>query len=299
MGEAGPTFDDIIADRLPALSVAEARVARLFRDHREEVLLSSAAALATKAGTSDATVIRTARTLGFGGMGALRRLIAAEARRPSPADRLAATLDEVGDDPGRALDAVLDVQAEAIAALRRDVTRADFKRAVALLAGAPRVVAFGLGPTGCIADYATIQLGRFGVAASAMTRTGLLAADDLAGLRAGDALLVMAYGHLYAELGALLDEAGRLGLRGVLVTDALGPALGRRFEVVLTAPRGQADRLSLHAGTLALVEALLVGVAAARPDETLRGLDRLDGLRARLAGTPMDLAAGGSVCWRR
>ena len=290
MDEAGRTFDDIIADRLPALSAAEARVAALFRDCREEVLVSSAAVLAARAGTSDATVIRTARTLGFNGMEGLRRLIMEETRRRlTQADRLAATLAEVGGDLGRALDMTLDVHAEALAALRRDVPRDVYGRAVAFLAEGSRSVWFGIGPTSCIADYAAMQLRRFGLAASAMTRTGLLAADDQNGLKEDDRVVVLAYGHLYAEVAVLLDEAERMRLRLMLVTDTLGPALRRRCEIVLTAARGRADMLSLHTGTLALVEALLVGVAAARPGRTIGSLERLNELRARLAGMPMDL----------
>ncbi len=293
MDEAGPTFDDLIADRLPTLSAAEAKVARLFRDSREQVLISSAAVLAARAGTSDATVIRTARTLGFGSLDDLRRFIAEETRRRlTQVDRLAATLSEVGGDLGRALDMTLEVHAEALAALRRDMSRDVYARAVTFLAEAPRVVVFGIGPTSCIAEYVSVQMRRFGLTASTLTRTGLLAADDLNGLREGDRLLILAYGHPYAEITVLLDEAERLGLRRMLVTDTLGPTLQRRVDFVITAPRGRADRLSMHAGTLALLEALLVGVAATRPDETARSLERLNGLRSRLAGTPMDLPTG-------
>jgi hypothetical protein len=45
----------------------------------------------------------------------------------------------------------------------------------------------------------------------------------------------------------------------------------------------------MHTATLALFEALLVGVAAQRPAATIASLKLLNELRAQLAGKPMDL----------
>src|ERR1700730_6722391 len=42
------------------------RVARFFQENREEVLVASASALASKIGTSDATVVRATKALGIG-----------------------------------------------------------------------------------------------------------------------------------------------------------------------------------------------------------------------------------------
>ena len=67
------TFNDRVNASDKRMSPAEHRVARFFQDNREEVLIASASALAEKAGTSDATVIRTAKALGFSGMEDLRR----------------------------------------------------------------------------------------------------------------------------------------------------------------------------------------------------------------------------------
>lgn len=289
MDEPHGTFDDLVSARLPGLSPAEARIARLFLDSREEVLWASVAALAARAGTSDATVIRAARTLGFGGMEGLRRRIADDTkRRLSQTDRLTATLGEIGGDLGAALAVTLDVHAEALSGLRRDLSPELYAAAVAFVADAPHLVAFGIGPSGCIVEYLALQLRRFGFRTTALTATGLLAADGIHRLREGDRLVVLAYGCLYPEVAALLDEAERLHLSCLLITDTLGPVLKNRFDLVLTVARGRADMLSLHTATLALVEVLLVGVATAQAAKTLSSLDRLNTLRERLAGTDMN-----------
>ena len=211
MVDAKRSFDELVAARLPGLSPAEAKVACLFRDRSEEVLLASVASLAARAGTSDATVIRAARTLGFDGMEGLRRHIADEIRRRlSQADRLTATLGEVGGVLDDALRLTLDMHAESLSSLRRDLSPDLYADAVAFVAEAPHVVAVGIGPSSCVVEYLALQLRRFGLRASTSTGTGLLAADDLCRLRDGDRLVVLAYGQVYPEVAALLDEAERL-----------------------------------------------------------------------------------------
>lgn len=272
------------------LAPAERRVARYFAGHREEVLLASAAELARKAGTSDATVVRTAKALGYDGLDALRRALADDLRRDlSPAGRVAQTLQDVGDDLEAAFDATLDLHAESIAMLKRAVPPALFRATVDRVLRARRVAVFGIGPSSAMASYLAIQLGRFGIDAVTLSDTGLLLADRLLGLRQGDLLLVMAYGRVYPELRAVFDRADALSLPRILMTDTLGPDLGARADLVLDIPRGRTDTVSLHTATLAFIEALLVGIASQRSDTTLETLRELNRLRAQVAGPDLAL----------
>lgn len=285
-------FDERVNARANAMSPAEQRVARFFRRNREEVLIASASALAQKTGTSDATVIRTARALGFAGMEELRRTLAEELRENlSPASRLARTLGEVGDDLAAAFDATLDIHQKALEDLRRDVTPERFSAAVEHMIQARRVFVFGIGPSSAMADYLTIQLERFGIAAVSLTHTGLLLADGLRKLETGDLLMIFAYGRVYRELAALMDRAKRCRVDTILITDTLASKLRNRVDLILPVARGRADMLSMHTATLGLIEALLVGVAAKRPAETLISLKSLNALRAQLVGASMDLPA--------
>jgi DNA-binding MurR/RpiR family transcriptional regulator len=287
---AAPSFEERIADRLAEMSPAEQRVVRFFRDNREEVLIASAAALAAKAATSDATVVRATKTLGFSGLEDLRRTLADELRRSlSPAERLTRTLSEVGSSLSAAFEMTLDIHLRSLGSLRISITPELFEQAVDGIAGARRVVVFGIGPSSAIACYLVTQLGRFGLDTASLTNTGLLFADDLRKLREGDLVIMLAYGRVYAELAALLDEIERQKLRSFLVTDTLVGTLRHRVDLVLPVARGHAELLSMHTATLGFIEALLVGVATKRPDETLASLQALNEARGRLVGKPMNL----------
>ena len=288
--QAAISFADRIDASLENMSPAEQRVARFFQENREQVLVASAASLAVQAGISDATVIRATKTLGFAGMDELRRTLAAELKEDlSPAGRLSRTLGEVGDDQEAAFDVTLKIHQKALADLRRDISTKHFRSAVQHIVDAQRVSIFGIGPSSAMADYFAIQLRRFGIDAFSLTQTGLLLADGLQRLRAGDLLVTFAYSRVYRELAALLDQADRTGVACILVTDTLGGILGRRVDLVLKVARGRADMLSMHTATLGLIEALLVGIATLRPKETLLGLGQLNRLRTELVGKSMTL----------
>ena len=74
------SFAERIAATLNRLSAAERQAVRFFQENREDVLVASAADLARKIGTSDATVIRATRALGYSGLDDMRRQLAAELR---------------------------------------------------------------------------------------------------------------------------------------------------------------------------------------------------------------------------
>jgi len=59
------TFNDRLDACFSKISPAEKIVARFFQENREEVLIASASSIAKQVGASDATVVRTAKALGF------------------------------------------------------------------------------------------------------------------------------------------------------------------------------------------------------------------------------------------
>jgi DNA-binding MurR/RpiR family transcriptional regulator len=272
------------------LSSAEQAVVRFFKENREEVLVGSAASLAAKIGTSDATVIRAAQALGYSGLEELRRDIADELRMSlSPAARLTRTLGAVTGDVSSALGVVIDIHVQALEKLRRDISAAQFEAAIDLLTKARRVVVFGIGPSSALADYFAIQLGRFGIENTSLTQTGLLLADGLNRLKQGDLVIALAYGRVSREIETLLCQASRLRLSKILLTDTLSVALGKKVDLVLSVARGNADWFSTHTATLGLIEAMLVGLAAKRPTDAVSSLKNLNRLRSELTGEMMDL----------
>ena len=291
----GGAGGDLIAARFEAatasMSPALRRVARFITENRTLALASSAAALATRTGTSDATVVRAVQALGFDGLPELRRTMAASLGAPQATlvDAMRRTLDEAGAEPARAVDLVIETQREALDALAAPEARATIRAAIAALHPARRILVFGIGPSASLARYVVLLLRRSGRAARALDATGIELADRLLDLRPGDVLLVLAYGRSYREVVAVFSEARRLGLPLVLVTDSLERSLARHADVVVPARRGRARRVALHGVTLVALEAIALGLAAAQGERAVATLERLNDLRAAIAGSRSDV----------
>jgi DNA-binding MurR/RpiR family transcriptional regulator len=276
-------FESRLAGAEDRLGPTELRVARFLRDNREVALVSSALALASELGTSDATVIRTVQTLGYSGLADFRRELAEELRDElSLASRLARTLDDAARREESVLDLTLREHQRALDLLRRDIGPRPFAAVVDRIVAAPRVFVFGMGPSSALAHYFAMKLARFAIDARSLTDAGLLLADGLHALRPSDFLIMLAYGRLYPEIAALLAHAEALRLATVLITDTLAAACKGRVGSILRVERGRAGALSLHTATLGLIEALLVGVAAKRPTETVASLKTLHALRSAI-----------------
>lgn len=290
MPPAADQFHELIVARAGSLSTAAARVAKFIDHNRATALASSAAELAARVGTSDATVVRAVQALGFSGISDLRQSLAASLEgRATPADDMRRTLADVGQGAERAIEFVLEIHYQAIEQLRSPDTKAKINAAVATLHPAKRIVVFGIGPSAPLAHYVMILLARNGRRARALDAAGISLADQLLDLRNGDALLILAYGRPYREVVATFAEAHKLHLPIVLVTDTLEPKLARRADVIVPARRGSADRMSLHGATLVVLEALVLGLAASDQASSLAALDRLNDFREAVNGKRVDV----------
>ncbi len=286
--EQPTTFNDRLDACFGKISPAEKRVARFIQDNRKEVLIASASRLAEQVGTSDATVVRTAKALGFEGLEDLRRTLAREMRdRTSPASRMERTIKAAGDDLSSALQITLDINQTSLKNLRKDILPEVFERTVSSILAARRTFIFGIGPSSAMADYFSIELGRLGLDTLSLTQTGLLLADDIQKFKQGDLLIIFAYDRVYQELQVLLNQADLHKMPKILVSDTLGTKLHHRVDLVLPVARGQINMLSMHTATLALIEAFLVGIAMKQPKESLANLESLNQIRTALGKRSM------------
>ena len=278
--EFGSELDRLFQRANQQLGEAGRRVVRFIDENRQTVLASSAAALGSYVGTSDATVVRTIQALGFTGLGDLKRAILKSTDKVStPADHMRRTLADLEKTTGQAFDSVLLAHSDGLAVLNSERCRAQIAAAVGLLDAADRIAVFGIGPSAALASYVSISLARCGRPSRTISATGSMLADQLLDLRRGDGLLILAYGRLYKEVRTVFAEARGLGLTTVLVTEAENTPLAKLADVAVAIPRGRPEQVSLHGATLVGLEAIVLSLAAARPQAALASLDKLNRLR--------------------
>jgi DNA-binding MurR/RpiR family transcriptional regulator len=276
---AAPDVARTIEDNRHGLTPAERRVAEVVLTDPEAVAFGTVAALADRARTSGATVVRLATRLGYAGFVGLQAGVQADlARRLRPASER--IRQPVTDD---ALGATLALEIENLRTTLDGVDRAAFGEAVAMLAGTGRrsrspgevFVVAGDACQGVAVTLAT-ELGLLRPGVEFVTGSEVQVARSVAHADRHD-LMVAIDVRRYDRW--VLDVAGRAKARGVRVialTDGLlSPlaAIGRPSFVVSAAGAGPFDS---HVGTLALVNALLSAVAVRLRATATARLDRVE-----------------------
>jgi DNA-binding MurR/RpiR family transcriptional regulator len=266
-----------------ALTETERTVARYFVDHPEEVAFLSAAEIAETLRVSDATVIRTAQSLGYPGLSALKEELRDAVRfLMTPASRYRRGLDQLGAEPGGLLDHLIGAQISLLEEARTTFRERDLAAALQILHRAQRLVVFGLGPNAALADYFARSARRIGYRTLTLTERGAGLAELLMEIGGDDALLMIAYERVTDEVRIVADRASDAGAPCVLVTDTLSLALEGRHRVALTARRDVTETMPTVAVPLLVLEALLFGLADMDRERTLGALERLHASRVEL-----------------
>jgi DNA-binding MurR/RpiR family transcriptional regulator len=248
----------------------------------------SAQQIAQAVGTSDATVVRAAKSLGYDNLRDLRLAIAEESGEVDLPARLRATIENA-PAPDNLLGAAVERQIGALDALEKRVAARDFTRAAHTLAQAPRLWWSGTGPSAFLAGYAAFLCNRLGIPAGAFTHAGTDHADELVSVRRHDAIVVLAYGRIHGYVRVLLDHAAMTGAKTIIITDTATPRAPHTNAIQLDAGRGAPGLFATHGATIVLIEALVLAASAEQPQRATASLETLNELRAALAGRRVDV----------
>jgi DNA-binding MurR/RpiR family transcriptional regulator len=281
---ASDSLRERVAEKLAVMPPAERRVAEYLRDHVQEIIFATAEEIGAATETSDATVVRTAKTLGYSGLPELKRGLGQQiigGTRPSV--RLINAIERVEQETAALLDYVFSEAEERLAETRRLIQEQDFVTAVDLVAGARQVVSFGLGGSELPSTYLALRLCRLGRSARAIYHTGFRLADDLIGLREGDVVVLYAPARLIRDMVVLVERAGEVGAAVILITDSLGPTLADRVTVSLPSVLSGTGISGEGLSALLVTDCLMAGVATRDRDRANSTSELLNSLRATLA----------------
>ena len=275
---------DLFGERLRAragqLSPRLLAVANYINDNREAVLERTAMEIAVAAGTSDATVVRAVQALGFSGLRELKQTVERWfGPTVTSSEKMRSTVSALATDVNASMDFVLEGHRRACEALSSPGNRSAVAQAVALLGEAGQVGLFGIGASGILAEYSARLFSRIGLPAYVMNRTGFSLAEQLLRMQRGDVLIVMGQKSPHREGLTTLREAKRLGIPVILLTQAVGSRFSQEAQVVIEVPRGGGDgRMPLHGTVLVCLEMIVLSVAAAAPQKTLKSMKRVNDL---------------------
>lgn len=252
----------------------EAAVAQVVLKDPEGTINSSVAALASRAGVSQPTVLRLCRTVGCDGFPEFKMKLAQSLVSGLPFVGATVTPD---DTPAQYTAKILDGAMAALGEARARLDMAAIGEAVTTLAGAHQIFVFGVGGSAATAMDAAHKLARFPIPCRVLT-------DPIAALMAvetarwQDVLLVVSNTGRTKLITEVNGAARKARLRTVAIT-APGSPLARDASVaILVEPAENAEIFTPMASRLvhlAIVDALATGVALKLGPEAVDRLARI------------------------
>ncbi|RCV58123.1 MurR/RpiR family transcriptional regulator [Marinitenerispora sediminis] len=281
----GPSFTERLAARVGELTRSERLVAQFVHHNPETAVVSSAAALGRLTETSDATVLRAVRALGYRSLPELQRALVAHLRRRSDlTTQLAARTEAIPPAALSVLDQVRTDSERLVHQLNAHVPPDQWRQCVELVDAAAHVLCFGTGPSAAVAQHLAVSLSRVGRHATAVHDTGVQLADALTEVRADWAIVVFAPLRLFREVPILLNHARGTGAHSIAITETLTRELRRHADVVLTTPPSVETTTSETLAALVLAHALTLEVARLHPAEAAQRTQLIERLRVSITG---------------
>ena len=277
MPDAATTTTVRIRALAPSLAPAERRVAERVLADPAAVAASTITSLAKECETSETTVIRFCRAVGFTGYPALRLALAAENGRGDADDSRDLTGDIAADDDlDKVVAKIAFADARAVEETAQQLDLDALHAVIDALVGARRVDVYGVGASGFVALDFQQKLHRIGRVAfawtdphMALTSAALLTPDDVA----------VAISHTGATRDTIdaLKKAQEAGATTVALTNFPRSPLAQLGDHVLTtAARETTFRSGATASRLAqltVVDCVFVGVAQRTFETTQHALE--------------------------
>nr|WP_245797638.1 MurR/RpiR family transcriptional regulator [Mangrovactinospora gilvigrisea] len=262
---------------LPSMTRSMQRIAETVAEDPAGCSRLTVTELAHRTDTSEATVVRTARRLGYPGYRDLRLALAALAARQETDAGPEVMAGIALDDPLPQVVAKLahDEQ-QVLADTAAGLDPAQLEAVVAAMVDARRIVAFGIGASALVAEDLAQKLLRIGLVAHAHGEMHQ-AMTDAVQLRPGDVAIGVSHSGGTVDVVEPLQLAFHNGATTVAVTSRPDGPLTQYADHVLATAAGQESDLrpaamSSRTSQLLVIDCLFIGVAQRTYETARRGL---------------------------
>lgn len=247
------------------------------------LIFKSAEEIASDAGTSDATVIRTARRLGFSGLPELKRICSRAMARTIPtSDRLEQRFRGTGSELPKVAHQMFATAREVLTSTEEQLDEQMLSAAISLLEGADTVWCLGMGTAEVEARHCAIALSRAGLRTRWSGASGFTLANDLLDLRASDVVVLFNAVHQTPEFSMVASQMSEVGCKLILVCGVqLRELYKDKVDALLTCIGSPSKLASWTLGAIVIGDMLAYGVAVKNQPRAIETKRRLAGLRAK------------------
>lgn len=259
---------------MPSLTPAAARIATLIVEDPAQVARSTISELSALAGTSESTIVRTARALGFAGYPELRLALAVSASRQDPRPDLSSGITP-DDSTASVIGKLVHTETQAVRDTAAQLDPEALDAAARAVCDSRQLHIAGIWASGLVAQDLQQKLARIGRSCHAhVDSQSALASAVLLG--PGDVFLAVSHSGESRDILEPLRRAAAVGATTVVLTNHPKSTAARAADLVLASagrettfrPGAMASRIS----QLVVVDCLFVCVAQRTYDSSSRAL---------------------------
>ncbi len=265
---------DVVRRQSTKLSAGQRKVVELFVSHCDRAVFLTSLQVAQEAGVSEATVVRTARALGFRGYPQFRTAFRSYfVERMSTVTRVrlaAAPRRSVGD----IIDVVMESDRKNLEATRMRLDDKALARAAEMIGSARTVYILGMRSAYGLAWLLHFSLRLIRVPAQIVTLGASDVTEQMEAVGEGDVVFGMTFERYTRATVELFAACVAKGARGIALTDKPTSPLAASADVVLEAPTRLGSFIDSFVAPTAIINVLLTLVAAKRRRKVLRALEQ-------------------------
>ncbi len=257
-----------------SLKTAEKKAADLLLEKPEFFSAATIVEAAEAAGCSEATLVRLARKLGYGGYPELKAHLTRK-KDENPTVLYAGITDD--DDYDSVTEKVFQASIQALKDTLNIIHKTEYKKAVEAIAGAGRIVLCGVGDAANVAFSGFQKFIRVGavVHASADPDIQLIAASHLS---RGDVILAISHSGKTKSVVDVVKYSKVTGATVICITNYPVSPLAKNSDIVLLTAafteHVKGEVMSKRVAELCLLESLFVNVLLKKKDQFIDGLQR-------------------------
>lgn len=266
-----------LTDRSKKLSRNQRLLAKLVVRDYQKVAFTTIRGLAELSGTSEATIVRFVKSLGFKGYPDFQK----EIRRVLRTDLKGNERFKIGyeSSPSQrlgSLERIIDKEMENLSCLQETLNRKEFRKALSAIREAREILVAGTRSTASLATHFTFGLAKLGLRAFRITKVTTETYDHINRAHPKSLLVVIGFPRYLKELVDLLRFSKEKGVRTMTVTDSpFSPLAG---DINLHVPAESLYFMAFHCAPLILINAILNELSLMDKEKIAEELSRFEKL---------------------
>lgn len=259
------------------MSKQQRRVANYLAHNYRIAASQTSAEIAAAIGTSEATVIRFSREIGYPGFRQLRRQLHWMIRKDLTSLELLAER-KTRKDNNDALTDEIEKETVHLRQLSADIRREDFQRVVKGLVDASKVYIVGHRASASLAQFCGYTLSKIHPNVITLTGDGTNSYDPFRDNPPGSLMVAIGFARYPRDTCELMEFAREQGVSVVAITDRILSPLAQRADFSLVVGTRPLSFVDSHCAPQALIAAMLVEYGQIARKRTERMLERFESI---------------------